>query len=85
MRLSVGIRYPLEMRARKRTEAPGCAVHIDGLEVRFDRNGLRAVNADEVRAALARVHGPHNAPVMLARLLKEARTLYAPLPPYSGK
>lgn len=70
---------------RWRLVAPGCAVHIDGLEVRFDRNGLRAVNADEVRAALARVHGPHNAPVMLARLLKEARTLYAPPPPYSGK
>ena len=66
---------------RWRLVAPGCAAHVDGLEVRFDGRGIRPANADEALAGLARVHGPHNAPVMLARLLKEARILYAPPPP----
>ena len=66
---------------RWRLIAPGYAQHVSGLEVRFGDGPMRSPNENETRSALARVHGPHNAPVMLARLLKEARILYAPTPP----
>ena len=66
---------------RWRLIAPGYAQHASGLEVRFGARWMRPANADDALAKLARVHGPHNAPVMLARLLKEARILYAPPPP----
>jgi hypothetical protein len=50
------------------------AVHDTGLHVQMPGDEPRANNAQQVQQALAVKHG-HNAPVMVQRLLKEARIL----------
>ena len=57
--------------------AAGLATHQTGLRVRFDGPRARPENADAVAAELAKTHGPHNTPQMLARLLREAEQLHA--------
>jgi hypothetical protein len=53
--------------------------HTDsGLEVLLDDAGRpRALNAAEAQARLAVKNGPHNAPLMVERLLREATQLAA--------
>lgn len=55
------------------------AVHDSGLRVPFTPAGDAGApeNAAEVQAALAVKNGPHNAPIMLRRLEREARELLA--------
>lgn len=59
--------------------AAGLATHESGLQVRFagvaDARG-QAVNAPAVQAQLALANGPHNAPRMIERLLREAQEVY---------
>ncbi len=57
--------------------ASGMATHDSGLRVRLGQ----AENGAAVQAELARTHGPHNAPQMLERLLREARLLLAQAEP----
>ena len=53
-------------------EADGLATHDSGLRVRLQDDGLGvAENADEVALALTPQHGPHNAPAMVQRLVRE--------------
>jgi hypothetical protein len=51
------------------------AVHASGLRVPFTPAGDTgaAENAPQIQAALAVKNGPHNAPVMVRRLEREAR------------
>lgn len=58
-------------------QAAGIATHDSGLIVRFTGRHAEAVNGDDIQAALAVKNGPHNAPIMLRRLLKEAAELQA--------
>lgn len=60
-------------------QAAGLATHDTGLRVRFLGSAGRghAENAEAVAAELAKTHGPHNAPQMLQRLLREADRLLA--------
>lgn len=55
------------------------AEHECGLRVRFSRRGGRLVptpdNAEEIIAALAPRNGPHNAPIMVQRMVREAEVL----------
>lgn len=53
------------------------ATHSGGLVVRFVAGGGQAENADTILAALAAKNGPHNAPKMLQRLMREASEVYA--------
>lgn len=56
--------------------AAGLATHESGLRVRLAAGQApQPENAAEVQAQLAQHHGGHNAPLMLARLLKEAGQL----------
>lgn len=52
------------------------ATHDSGLQVEFAANG-RAwnMNGPTFAEELAKTHGPHNAPLMVARLLREAERL----------
>jgi len=61
--------------------AAGTATHESGLVVRFTRaaddpaawdGAADAASAETVLAALVAEHGPHNAPLRLARLMREA-------------
>lgn len=53
-------------------ENDGLATHDSGLRVRLQDDGLGvAENADEVALALTPQHGPHNAPAMVQRLVRE--------------
>lgn len=56
--------------------AAGLWVHDTGLRVQ-PRPGAppAALNATDTLAALVPTHGPHNAPAMLRRLLREAHQL----------
>lgn len=60
--------------------AAGTAVHESGLQVQLMQTLggtiAEAVNADAIVQALAVKHG-HNAPQMVARMLREARQLHA--------
>ena len=53
----------------------GLATHDTGLRVRLVEEAPMMENADEVAATLAPKHGPHNVPVMLQRMLREAGLL----------
>jgi hypothetical protein len=54
------------------------ATHESGLVVSVGPGvSILAVNAPEVERALAVKNGPHNAPLMIRRLLKEVRELAA--------
>ena len=53
-------------------ETETLATHDSGLRVRLQDGGLGvAENGDEVVAALTALHGPHNAPAMVQRLVRE--------------
>lgn len=53
------------------------ATHDSGLEVEFDTAGrASARNAAQVLQTLAVRNGPHNAPRMVQRLIREAEQLY---------
>lgn len=56
-------------------QAAGTATHEGGLIVRFKDGRAEPLNGDAIQAALAVKNGPHNAPIMLRRLLKEATEL----------
>lgn len=60
--------------------AASTAVHESGLQVRLVQTprgpGAEALNAEATVQALAGKHG-HNAPAMVARMLREARQLHA--------
>jgi hypothetical protein len=55
--------------------ASGLAIHDDGLRVRVIDGQGRAENADDVIRALTLVHGAHNAPAMVQRLVREGAQL----------
>ena len=56
----------------------GQATHDSGLVVSVGPGvSIVAMNAPEIERALAVKNGPHNAPLMIRRLLKEARELAA--------
>lgn len=57
--------------------AAGLATHDSGLQVTFSSGQAQAVNQAEALAALAVKNGPHNAPQMLKRLVREAADLWA--------
>lgn len=66
-------RWQLDQRA-------GIARHDSGLIVRFTAGSSsagQAENAEATLASLAIKNGPHNAPQMLTRLLREAADLHA--------
>ena len=52
-------------------EADRLATHDSGLRVRLQDGLGVAENADEVALALTPQHGPHNAPAMVQRLVRE--------------
>ena len=52
-------------------EAHGLATHDSGLRVRLQDGLGVAENADAVALALTPQHGPHNAPAMVQRLVRE--------------
>lgn len=56
-----------------RTE--GLAVHDSGLRVRLQDGKGTALNADDVVASFVPKHGPHNAPAMVQRLVREGAQL----------
>lgn len=59
--------------------AAGIATHDSGFTVQWPAEAGQAVkglNVPETLAALAVKNGPHNAPTMLLRLLKEAGLLH---------
>lgn len=63
--------------------ATGTATHECGLIVKFTAStgpDGQAVNGPETLASLAVKNGPHNAPNMLRRLLKEAAELHNQAP-----
>lgn len=60
------------------------ATHTSGLVVRFESSAAdpraldgQPVNADAVLATLLAQHGPHNAPQMVGRLMREAGEIYS--------
>ncbi len=56
--------------------ATGVATHETGLRVRLAEGGRgQPENADEVARALMPVHGAHNAPAMVQRLVREGAQL----------
>lgn len=55
--------------------AAGLATHDSGLRVRLHDGVGVAENAQEVAQALASLHGPHNAPLMVQRLVREGAQL----------
>jgi hypothetical protein len=55
--------------------AEGFAVHDSGLRVRLKDGQGAADNADDVVRALTPVHGAHNAPAMVQRLVREGAQL----------
>ena len=62
-------RWRLDLAARR-------ATHESGLVVEFAPNGrAQNMNGPQYEQTLAQTHGPHNAPLMLARLLREAERL----------
>lgn len=62
-------------------QAAGVALHDTGLRVRL-ADGLGAAdNAEEIAAALKPLHGSHNAPAMVQRLVREGAQLL--VDPYS--
>ena len=52
-------------------ENDGLATHDSGLRVRLQDGLGVAQNPDEVAQALAPLHGTHNAPAMVQRLVRE--------------
>jgi hypothetical protein len=76
-------RYHLRMNSKHRRWqsrwqidiASGLAVHETGLRVRLAEGGGAAENAEEVARALEPQHGPHNAPAMVQRLVREGAQL----------
>lgn len=52
-------------------QVAGLAIHDTGLRVRLQDGAGIAENADEVAASLVPVHGAHNAPAMVQRLMRE--------------
>lgn len=68
--------------------AAGTATHDSGLIVRFTAAAGpdgQPDNAPETLAALAVKNGPHNAPQMLRRLLKEAAELHNQAPHHAHR
>ncbi len=59
----------------------GLAVHETGLRVRLTEGHGTAENAEAVVQALVPQHGPHNAPAMVQRLVREGAQLL--VDPYS--
>ena len=56
--------------------AEGLAVHDCGLRVRLQADGQgSAENFGDIEAALVPVHGAHNAPAMVRRLVREGAQL----------
>lgn len=55
--------------------AAGLATHDSGLRVRLHDGVGVAENAQEVAQALVPQHGPHNAPLMVQRLVREGAQL----------
>ncbi len=62
-------------------QAQGLAVHDSGLRVRLKDGKGAAENAAEVAQAFTPKHGPHNAPAMVQRLVREGAQLL--IDPYS--
>ncbi len=52
------------------------ATHADGLQVSLASGQAQALNAAAYTEAMTPKHGGHNAPLMLRRLMWEARELY---------
>lgn len=64
--------------ARWQIDRPAAlATHESGLRVSLQGGQVRAVNGATLVDELAKTHGGHNAPRMLARLLREAAQLFA--------
>ena len=57
--------------------AAGTLTHQCGLQVRVIEGRASALNQAEVMPALVAKNGGHNAPQMLARMLREAAQLHA--------
>jgi hypothetical protein len=55
--------------------AAGVATHDTGLRVRLEEGHGQAENAEEVALSLMPVHGAHNAPAMVQRLVREGAQL----------
>jgi hypothetical protein len=53
----------------------GTAVHDTGLRVRLEDGKATAENSAEVIASFVPKHGPHNAPAMVQRLIREGAQL----------
>ena len=53
----------------------GLAVHDSGLRVRLQDGQGAAENAAEVAESYIPAHGPHNAPAMVQRLVREGAQL----------
>ena len=74
-------RWALDRQARQ-------ARHVCGLVVSFgDAPGSlpQPENGPETLQALAAKNGPHNAPIMLRRLLQEASELYQQAPSHAAR
>ena len=61
--------------------AAGIATHETGLQVRLHDGAGVAINGDEAVLSLVPVHGAHNAPAMVQRLVREGAQML--IDPYS--
>ena len=62
-------------------QAEGLAIHDSGLRVRLQDGRAAAENPSEVAESFIPAHGPHNAPAMVERLVREGAQLL--IDPYS--
>lgn len=53
----------------------GRATHDTGLRVRLEQGAGVAENGDEIAESFVARHGPHNAPAMVQRLVREGAQL----------
>ena len=73
---------PSQWQARwKIDQTEGLAVHESGLRVRLQDGKGTAENGAEVAESFIPKHGPHNAPAMVQRLVREGAQLL--LDPYA--
>jgi hypothetical protein len=65
--------------------ASGIWHHETGLQVQCQPDGTAtSLNGPQIADELAPKHGPHNAPAMVHRLLREAQRMQATLAPPQG-
>ncbi len=62
-------------------ETEGLAIHDTGLRVRLQDGSGVAENAEAIEQVFITKHGPHNAPAMVKRLIREGAQLL--IDPYS--